>query len=186
MVDRVILTGFMCSGKTSVGRRLAERLGWDFIDFDESIERREGRRIADLFRERGEAHFRALEARLTDEVSDRRRVVLAPGGGWAAQPELVARLRPGSLVVWLRARPETVHERHRAQAEVVRPLLEGADPLQAIVSILQAREPAYARADLRIDTDERDPADIAAEIEARIRADLTPRAGPTNNSAAGG
>ena len=68
----------------------------------------------------------------------------------------------------------------------MRPLLEGAEPLEAIVSILRAREPAYARADLRIDTDERDPADVAAEIEARIRAGLTPRGGPANNSAAGG
>lgn len=186
MVDRVILTGFMCSGKTSVGRLLAERLGWAFVDFDEVIERREGRRIADIFRERGESYFRSLEAQLTEEVRDRRAVVLAPGGGWAAQPRLVERLRPGSLIVWLRVRPETVRARHRAQAGVERPLLRGADPLKAIVSILAARESAYAQADLWIDTDGLAPAEIADAIEARLRSGLTAPGGPSNNSAAEG
>lgn len=170
MVDRVILTGFMCAGKTSVGRALAGTLEWAFLDFDETIERREGRRVAEIFRDRGEAYFRACEARLTDEVAGRREVVLAPGGGWAAQPELVRRLRPGSLLVWLRVRPETAHARHLAQGVDARPLLAGADPLEAIVSVLAAREAAYAQADLWIDTDEREPAAIAAEIAARVRA----------------
>lgn len=166
----MILTGFMCAGKTSVGRALAERLGWAFVDFDETIERREGRTIADLFRERGESYFRSLEAGLTDEVAGRRQVVLAPGGGWATQPELVRRLAPRSLLVWLRVRPETAHARCRGQAGNARPLLEDTDPLQAIVSLLKARETAYAQADLWIDTDERSPAEIAVEIAARLRA----------------
>lgn len=170
MLERVVLIGFMCAGKTSVGRALAERLGWAFVDFDETIERREGRTIAQIFRERGEPYFRALEARLTDEVADRRRVVLAPGGGWATQPALVRALAPRSLLVWLRVRPETVHARYVAEGGNARPLLEGGDPMQAIVALLRARETAYARADHWIDTDERSPADVAAEIEARLRA----------------
>ncbi len=140
MVDRVILTGFMASGKTSVGRALADRLEWDFLDFDEEIERREGRSIADIFRDPGEPHFRAWEARLTDEVADRRGIVLAPGGGWVTQPALVQRLRPGSLIVWLRVQPETVRARLDVAPAAVRPLLAGRDPARAIRELPAAIE----------------------------------------------
>lgn len=181
MLDRVILTGFMCSGKSSVGRILARRLAWDFVDFDERIERREGRSIAEIFRDSGEAYFRELESALTDEVADRRHVVLAPGGGWVTEPACVERLRPRSLMVWLRIRAETVHARHEAQSRVVRPLLQGDDPKPAIVSILKAREPLYAQADLWLDTDGRAPDELAGAIEAEMRrrlldaVDRTPR-----------
>lgn len=169
MVDRVILTGFMCCGKSSVGRILSRRLGWDFIDFDELIERREGRSIAQIFRDSGEAYFREREKALTEEVADRRRVVLAPGGGWVMQPDCVERLKPGSLTVWLRVRPETAHARHETHSQVARPLLAGEDPMAAIVSILRAREPLYAQADLWLDTDDRAPEELAAAIEAELR-----------------
>src|SRR5690625_7322821 len=87
-VSRVVLVGFMAAGKSSVGERLAGILGWEFIDFDEEIERRTGVSIPEIFRRRGAAEFRALEEELTDELADEQWVVFAPGGGRITQPEL--------------------------------------------------------------------------------------------------
>lgn len=168
MIDRVVLVGFMCAGKSTVGRILADRLGWEFLDFDELIERGQGRTIADIFREHGEQRFRALEAELTEDVVGRRGVVLAPGGGWITQAGLVQRLREGSLFVWLRVTAERVLERHRRQANVERPLLAVEEPLDEIRSILSAREPFYRTADVVVETDGRDPSDVANEVVATL------------------
>ncbi len=139
----------MCSGKSTVGRLLADRLGWELIDFDETIERREERRIADVFRENGESHFRRLEAELTAQVEARKSVVLVPGGGWVTQHGLVERLRPSSLFVWLRVQPD--------------------DPRGAIQELLAAREPLYRQADVAIDTDDRLAEEVAEDIVDLLR-----------------
>ena len=167
-LDRIILVGAMCSGKSTVGRRVAERLGWSFLDFDEAIERAAGRTVAQIFRERGEPGFRALEAELTAELENEREAVLAPGGGWVTQPDLVKRLRPGSLMMWLSVSPETAWERHRQQVTVERPLLAVEDPLGAMRTILTRREALYGQADVTIDTDNRDPEAVAAEVVAAL------------------
>jgi shikimate kinase len=164
VIERVVLVGFMCSGKTSVGRALAQRLSWEFVDFDEEIERDQGKLVAHIFREHGEDRFRRLEAELTEKLRDRRDVVLAPGGGWVTQPELVARLRPASLIVWLQVSPAVVLERAGRQPTVERPLLAVDDPDEAIRSLLSARLPFYREADYTVATDNRDPAAVAAEI----------------------
>ncbi len=164
MIERIVLIGFMCSGKSTVGRLLAERLGWGLIDFDETIERREDRRIADIFDEHGEAHFRRLEAQLTGQVEARTGVVLVPGGGWVTQQGLVELLRPSSLFVWLRVRPDTVYDRHSRLGRGDRPLLAGDDPRAAIRELLAAREPLYQLADVTIDTDSREADDVADQI----------------------
>jgi shikimate kinase len=164
VVERIVLVGFMCSGKSTVGRALADSLGWDFIDFDDVIEREQGKRIADIFHDRGESHFRLLEAELTERVQDRRAAVLAPGGGWMTQPDLVKFLRPGSLIVWLRISAEAVLERDRRQLGHERPLLSVDEPLAAIRDLLDARSPFYRVADAVVETDGRDPASVAAEI----------------------
>ena len=170
MIERVILVGFMCSGKSTVGRLLARRLDWEFIDFDEEIERARGERIPDIFRRRGEPAFRALEADLTRDLVDRARVVLAPGGGWMAQEELVAMLSPGSRLVWLQASPEAIYRRQRQQG-IERPLLAVEDPLAAIRELLGQREVYYRKSDVAVDTDGRDPAAVVDEILARLRLD---------------
>jgi shikimate kinase len=164
VIDRIVLVGFMCSGKSTVGPLLAGRLGWDFIDFDESIERDANQSIAEIFRIHGESHFRDLEADLTERLDGVRCAVLAPGGGWVSQPELVELLRPGSLIVWLRVRPETVLARNRGQPDVLRPLLAVDRPLETVRSILAERTPLYRRADRVVDTDDREPAAIADRI----------------------
>ncbi len=170
-VDRVVLIGFMYSGKSTVGRALARRLGWSFVDFDEVIESQQDRSIAEIFEAGGERSFRRLERELTRRVADQRHVVLAPGGGWVTQPDLVERLEPGSLLVWLNVRPETVHARHRDRGGPVRPLLASErDPLATIRSLLEEREPLYRRADLVVRADDRSPVEIAEEIARAVEA----------------
>jgi shikimate kinase len=164
VIERIVLIGFMCSGKSAVGRLLADRLGWELIDFDETIERREKRCIADIFRENGESHFRQLEAELTAQMEARKSVVLVPGGGWVTQHGLVERLRPSSLFVWLRVRPDTVYGRQSRLGLEERPLLAVDDPRGAIQELLAAREPLYRQADVAIDTDDRPVEDVADQI----------------------
>lgn len=167
--ERIILVGVMCSGKSTVGRLVAERLGWSLIDFDQAIEASEGKTIAEIFRDRGETYFRRLEARLTAHLIDEREVVLAPGGGWVIQRDLVEQLRSASLMVWLRVSPERAWDRHRRQAMVERPLLAVEDPLTALRAILAEREKHYREADAAVDTDVRDPRAVASDIVALLR-----------------
>lgn len=168
-VQRIVLVGFMAAGKTTVGRHLAWRLGWEFVDFDELIESRTGRTIPEIFRVQGEAAFRAMEARLTDEFGGATRVVLSPGGGWITHPELLDSLGPGTLVVWLRISPDEAVRRAMADA-VHRPLLAGPDPLHKARRLLAERESLYYLADLVVDVDARAVEDIAREIAERARA----------------
>ncbi len=167
-IQRVVLVGFMAAGKTTVGQLLARRLGWTFLDFDDVIEARTGWTVPQIFREQGEPAFREMEARLTDELAHASGVVLAPGGGWITQPELLDLLGPGSLVVWLRVSAEEAVRRALAD-DVHRPLLAGADPLARARLLLAEREPLYYLADITVDVDERDPDDVAWEIAERIR-----------------
>lgn len=167
-LERIILVGAMCAGKSTVSRLVAERLGWSLIDFDDVIEASEDKAIAEIFQTQGEPYFRKLEAELTAEVAGEREVVLAPGGGWITQEDLVERLRPGSLVVWLKVSPERALQRHRRQATVDRPLLAVEDPLAAMRSILAQRERHYRRADAIVDTDTRDPRAVAGEVIALL------------------
>lgn len=148
----IVLLGLPGVGKTTTGAAVARRLGWPFLDFDQEIERRTGMTIARLFAERGEAHFRALEAALTDEVAGRPGLVLAPGGGWAVQPGLMDRLRPVARLVYLRASPAVVAARMGAR-RATRPLLRDGDPVAALERLLLTRGPAYARADSVVDTE---------------------------------
>lgn len=175
-IERVILVGFMCCGKSTVGPLLARSLDWTFVDFDDEIERARGQPIAEIFRRHGEATFRQMEEQLTRDNVGRKRAVLAPGGGWMARPELVSLLRPNSVLVWLRARPETIYRRHRAQG-TERPLLAVDRPLAAIHSILKEREKYYKKADAAVNTDGREPAAVVAEILAAL-----PRVGPLAGS----
>lgn len=168
--ERIILVGGMCSGKSTVGPLVAGRLAWSLIDFDLAIEACEGRTVAEIFRDRGEPYFRRLEARLTARLVEERRVVLAPGGGWITQGQLVDQLRPASLIVWLQVSPERAWDRHRRQATTERPLLAVEDPLAAMRAILAEREKYYRRADAAVDTDTRDPSAVAADIVALLGA----------------
>jgi shikimate kinase len=171
-IRRVVLLGFMCAGKSTVGERLAAQLGWEHLDLDTEIEHREGRRIAEIFRTDGEAYFRALEAKLTLELANRWNVVLSPGGGWITNAGLLEALQPATVTVWLQVSPREVLARLGARADE-RPLLDTPDPLGTIKQMLADREPLYQRADLVVPTGCRGVQAVVADIQDFLRGRTT-------------
>ena len=163
----VVLVGLPGSGKTSVGRALAERLSRRFVDFDEEIERREGRSVSEIFAERGEAYFRALEQRLTEEMRHTGGgMVLAPGGGWITVPAVVSLLRPPAAVIYLAARPVTALSRMGRERDL-RPLLAKPDPLVELERLWNDRRARYeAAADFVIDTEQLDVQGVTDQVAA--------------------
>ena len=148
----IILTGFMGTGKTAVGKRLAKRLGWQFVDVDQLIEASAKMSVARMFAERGEAVFRRLERRVINRLVHGRYQVIATGGGAFVDPQSRAKLRASGTVICLTARPRTILTRLGPRL-THRPLLSGrADPLGRIRTLLQQRATAYAQADVMIDT----------------------------------
>ncbi len=167
----VVLTGFMGTGKTHIGERLAARLRRPFVDTDALIEAREGRSIAALFAD-GEAHFRAAERRAITEACAMPDAVIATGGGAIVDPANLATLRAAAPIVCLTARPAVILDR-ALRARHTRPLLQGENPAERIAALLAERAPAYAHADLTVDTSDRRVDDIVADIEAFLRARRT-------------
>lgn len=165
---RIVLLGYMCSGKSTVGEALARRLGWEFLDFDVEIERREDRAIAEIVEARGEEELRRLEEALTREIADESGLVVAPGGGWITQPGLLEAIRPGTFAVWLSVSPEET-VRRLMEDPIERPFKDHPDPIGPISEMLSEREPLYRRADLRIPADGRAVEDVAFEIEQLVR-----------------
>jgi shikimate kinase len=163
-VRRVLLVGFMGSGKTRVGRLLARRLGWPFRDFDEEIVARQGLSIPEIFRQHGEGAFREMEARVGAELLLEEQVVLASGGGWPVGPGRLEELPHGTLSVWLKVPLLEALERARMEG-ATRPLLQVEDPLQAAERLLETREAYYRRARVALDTHGAEPEDLARQIE---------------------
>ena len=161
----LVLVGLPGSGKTSVGRALAERLGRPFLDFDEEIERREALPVSRIFANRGERYFRSLERQLTEEM---RHVgggmVLAPGGGWVTVPGVVQTLRPPALIVYLAVEPATALAR-MGLGRARRPLLEAGDPLASLTGLQTLRGPTYhAVSDLLVQTEDMDQQEVTNRI----------------------
>lgn len=167
---RVYLTGFMGSGKSTVGPLVADRLGYRFVDLDERVEAVAGRPVAAIFTEKGEATFRALEAAVLAQVVGEERVVIATGGGALISDGTMALAKADGFVVYLRVSPEVLYERLRAAAG--RPMLHGEDgqPLegpelrQRIEAILERRRRYYEQADAVVDAEQPTPPDVAAAV----------------------
>jgi shikimate kinase len=159
----VILVGLPGAGKTTVGRLAAGILGVPFLDFDEEIERREGATVSEIVAARGEPAFRALERALTAALRGRAPMVLAPGGGWITNPEVVALLRPPGCIIHLRVRPEAALARLGASRES-RPLLRVTDPGQAMAQLYERRRALYGLADAEIDTEMLTPQALAVKV----------------------
>ena len=163
----IVLVGLPGAGKSTVGQLLATRLVKSFLDFDLEIERREGMPISQIFGERGEAGFRELEKKLTEELREFGNMVLAPGGGWITDPAIVGLIRPPAKLVYLRVKPETALKRLAAEAGA-RPLLNRPDPLGELNKLFEARKLAYQSADLEIGTELLKPEQVAEQIAAKI------------------
>lgn len=167
-IERVVLLGYMCSGKSTVGESLARRLDWGYVDFDVEIERREDHSVYEIIEARGEEYFRSLEAALTREVADESRLVIAPGGGWITQPELLDLLRPGTFSAWLSVSPEET-VRRLLDDPADRPLKGHPNPIEPVSQMLNERVPLYRRADARVPAEGRSIEEVAFEIEQLLR-----------------
>ncbi|MBN1671080.1 MAG: shikimate kinase [Kiritimatiellae bacterium] len=158
----VVLVGFMGTGKTAVGRVLAEKLDKTLVDMDSMIEAREGKSIPRIFAEDGEPHFRALERKLVRELAAGRDLVVSAGGGIVLNGANIDDFSRTGLVVCLTATPATILE--RVGDDTNRPLLAAADKLGKIKTLLAARKPYYDAVACRVATDGKTPDQIAAEI----------------------
>lgn len=156
------LVGFMGTGKTTVGRAVAMRLGFQALDSDYEIERRMGRTVAQIFARDGEAAFRAMERKFIESGHPDRGVVVACGGGLVVQPGMLELLQSKGVVICLHATPETILQ--RTAPTRVRPLLEVGDPEARIRQLFAEREAAYRRAGTVILTDFRPLHDVVMHV----------------------
>lgn len=157
------LVGFMGTGKTTVGRSLAQRLHMTFIDVDTEIERRVGMTIAELFDREGEAAFRQREREFIMTGHPASGCIVSCGGGLVMQPGMIAELRRRGVVICLTASVETILQ--RTQANRNRPLLNVDDPAARIREMLMRREPVYREAGTQVLTDFRPLAEIVAHVQ---------------------
>ncbi len=152
----------MGSGKTEVGKRLAKRLGYTFIDTDLLIEEKTGRSISDIFSKDGEHSFRDIETSILRELTGLNEHVISTGGGIVTREENIQYLTNTGFIIWLKASPENIFK--RVCSETHRPLLEVDNPLEQIKKLLSQREQSYSKSDLTIDTDGLDVDDIVNVI----------------------
>jgi shikimate kinase len=165
----LFLVGMMGAGKTTVGKRLARHLGWDFVDADRELEARLGVGIPTIFALEGEAGFRRREAALIDELTRRERLVLATGGGVVLDPANRDALASRGTVVYLRASVGDLW--HRLRRDRLRPLLQTPDPRARIEQLVLEREPLYRQiADLVVDTGRQPVETVVAAIVRRLPA----------------
>ena len=141
----IVLTGFMGTGKTTIGKLLAKALGYDFVDTDEQIARCSGKTIPEIFEEQGEHAFREMEAALAQELAARRGVVIATGGRMMLDPFNAEALSRTGHVFCLAAAPEEILARITRDRATRRPLLAVADPMERIRALLQERQEGYRR-----------------------------------------
>jgi shikimate kinase len=145
----IALVGLMGVGKSTVGRRLARRLGLPFADGDIEIEAAAGMTVSDIFASLGEGEFRAGEARVMRRLLEGPRLVLATGGGAMLNLETRGLMKTQAVTVWMRADLETIAQ--RVKRRDTRPLLRGRDPLEALSTLAEARYPVYGEADVTVD-----------------------------------
>src|SRR6266581_3715940 len=168
MMNNLILVGFSCSGKTTLGRNVARRLRLPFVDSDRCIEEMTGRTIPEIFREDGEAGFRAIEREAIARIMQQGNQVVSTGGGAFVDPENRERLRNGNLVIHLQVRPETVVDRLRnSKSGRPRPLLDSPDPLARVNLLMAERKEAYSAAHVTIGVDGRTRYELVGELRRR-------------------
>jgi 3-dehydroquinate synthase len=160
---KIVLSGFMGTGKTSVGIELSRKLGYAFIDTDVLIEEREGMPISLIFKKKGEDYFRQIEQSIVAEVSRKSKVVIATGGGVIKNRTNVDNLGKGGILVWLKADAEIILKRVMLEGGK-RPLLDVEEPLNEINKLLAERLKLYEQSDVSVDTNYITPQETAQEI----------------------
>jgi len=166
MVQNIVLTGFMGTGKTTVGRLLAAALDRSFVDTDAMIVEQNGRSIATIFHEDGPDAFRAMETAVSHQLSLQENLIISTGGRLMLDPENADALMKNGSVFCLAASAETIYHRVSADGEK-RPLLNVPDPLAKIQFLLNERKDGYGRFP-QIDVNDKEPTVIMAEIIAQL------------------
>lgn len=177
--SNIVLCGFMATGKSSVGRRLGELAGYRFLDLDAAIEEEEGVSIPEIFASRGEPAFRALERRMVERVAGETGLVIATGGGTVVDPGNLDRLRRSGVIVTLTADVGAILE--RAGRGDDRPMLRADDRERRVRALLEERAPAYAQADITLDTTRLGVEQAARRLLELLRELGVPLPGPPEN-----
>jgi len=157
-----MLIGLPGAGKSTVGRMVADKLHAGFVDIDTILIRKEGKPISMIFAEKGEPVFREMERKEVEAALANEPAVIAPGGGWAAQPGALENAKSRGYLVYLKARAEVAAG--RAEPSGTRPVLMGDDPLARMRELYTARDPFYAKADATVLTEAKSAENVAAEI----------------------
>jgi shikimate kinase len=166
-MKNIVLTGFMGTGKTEVGRELARLLDTKLIDVDAEIERSLKMTINEIFKQFAEPGFREIETGVIKKISENKNIIISTGGGAVLKQENMDIFRKNGIIVCLTAAPETILKRTSNNTE--RPLLQVENPLGKIKELLSYRKPFYEKADVIIDTEGKTPLQIAEEIIEKIR-----------------
>jgi len=163
----IVLCGFMATGKSSVGKRLAEMVDYKFLDLDTEIEAEAGMSIAEIFSSRGEPEFRALESRMVERIAKKTGYVIAAGGGTIVDSKNLARLKGCGIIVTLTADIQIILQRVGKGDD--RPMLWEGDRQERIRTLLEKRESAYAKADIVLDTSSLSIDEVAQNLMERLR-----------------
>jgi shikimate kinase len=162
MPRHILLVGLSGSGKSTVGKLVAEALNTFVIDIDALLVREMGMPVVQIFGMVGETRFREMEREAVNAAQARDPCVIVPGGGWAAQPGQVEAAKQGSLVIYLKCQAATAAK--RSEQGEARPLLAGVDPDQRMRTLLEEREPFYLLADHQVNTENTPAEAVAAEV----------------------
>jgi shikimate kinase len=166
-MKNIVLTGFMGTGKTKVGKELSRLLNMKLIDADTEIEKAEKMTINEIFKQFGETRFRDIESEMVKKLSEYKNSIISTGGGVVLRQENIDALKKSGIIICLMAKPETILKRTCNNND--RPLLQVENPIEKIKELLNFRKPFYEKADIIIDTEDKTPLQIAEEIIERIK-----------------
>jgi shikimate kinase len=165
-MKNIVLTGFMGTGKTEVGRELSRLLGMPVVDIDREIEKSEGSTINEIFSRRGEEYFRELETAIIHRVASGHGCIISTGGGAVLREENIRALQGSGIIFCLTANPATILQ--RTEGDDDRPLLRCEDRKTKITELLDQRKPFYEKAGIIIDTEDKTPLQVAEEILRKV------------------
>jgi shikimate kinase len=161
-MKNIVLTGFMGTGKTTIGRELSKRLCMKLVDIDAEIEKSQKIKIDHIFKTYGEPYFRDIETAMIKKLSRENNIIISTGGGAVLRDENMEALKENGIVFCLNASTETILERTARSTE--RPLLKVENPKEKIRELLSCRRPFYEKAGIMIETDDKTPSEVVREI----------------------